>query len=151
MKIFWKKCAVTLIAAVLGSAAFAAEGWGDNYENALKQAKEEKKQVLAIFSGSDWCPPCKYLDANILSKKDFQDEAQKDFVLLFVDFPRRKKLDGAVVKQNAELARKYRINAYPTIKILDAEGKELKSQVGLPKGSKNVKTFLKWLKNASGK
>ena len=49
----------------------APENWLTNYDAALKQAAKEKKAILVLFTGSDWCPPCMQLERKILSHKDF--------------------------------------------------------------------------------
>ena len=41
-------------------------GWTDNFTAAVGKAKAEKKPILALFTGSDWCPPCQQLEKNIL-------------------------------------------------------------------------------------
>ena len=48
-----------------------AEGWVTDYETAAKQAKEEGKDLLLEFTGSDWCPPCKELARTITGKNEF--------------------------------------------------------------------------------
>lgn len=106
-------------------------GWTDNFTAAVGKAKAEKKPILALFTGSDWCPPCQQLEKNILLQPAFKDFAKKHLVTLFLDFPREAKIDDGVKKQNDALAKKFSIEAYPTILILSADGeKELWKQVG---------------------
>ena len=106
-------------------------GWTDNFTAAVGKAKAEKKPVLALFTGSDWCPPCQQLEKNILLQPSFKDFAKKHLVTLFLDFPRNAKLDDGVKKQNDDLAKKFSVEAYPTILILSADGgKELWKEVG---------------------
>ena len=106
-------------------------GWTDNFTAAVGKAKAEKKPILALFTGSDWCPPCQQLEKNILLQPAFKDFAKKHLVTLFLDFPREAKIDDGVKKQNDDLAKKFSVEAYPTILILSADGeKELWKQVG---------------------
>lgn len=106
-------------------------GWTDNFTAAVGKAKAEKKPLLALFTGSDWCPPCQNLEKNILLQPAFRDFAEKHLVLLFLDFPRDAKLDENVKKQNDSLAKKFSVEGYPTVLILSADGqKELWKQVG---------------------
>ena len=105
--------------------------WTDNFTAAVGKAKAEKKPILALFTGSDWCPPCQQLEKNILLQPAFKDFAKKHLVTLFLDFPRDAKIDEAVKKQNDDLAKKFSVEAYPTILLLSADGqKELWKQVG---------------------
>ena len=106
-------------------------GWTDNFTAAVGKAKADKKPILALFTGSDWCPPCQSLEKNILLQPAFKDFAKKHLVTLFLDFPRNAKLDDGVKKQNDSLAKKFSVEAYPTILILSADGeKELWKEVG---------------------
>ena len=77
------------------------------------------------FTGSDWCGYCIRLDKEILSKPQFKDYASKNLVLLEIDFPRRKSQSDAVKKQNEELAQTYQIEGFPTIVVLNGEGKKV--------------------------
>ncbi len=106
-------------------------GWTDNFTAAIGKAKAEKKPVLALFTGSDWCPPCQQLEKNILLQPAFKDFAKQHLVTLFLDYPREAKLDDGVKKQNDDLAKKFSVEAYPTILVLSSDGeKELWKQVG---------------------
>jgi thioredoxin-related protein len=135
MKMNLCKIAAICAAATLTSlAAHAADGWTDNYAKALATAKAENKLVLADFTGSDWCGWCIKLHDDVFSKPEFKEYAAKNLVLLELDFPNKKKLEDAVVKQNAELKTKHGISGYPTLMVFDGEGKELAKWVGYQKG-----------------
>ncbi len=106
-------------------------GWTDNFTAAVGKSKAEKKPILALFTGSDWCPPCQQLEKNILLQPAFKEFAKKHLVTLFLDFPREAKLDESVKKQNDDLAKKFSIEGYPTVMLLSADGqKELWKEVG---------------------
>jgi thioredoxin-related protein len=131
-----KKLGLILIAAFgLAQATFAAEAtWLTDLPKAQSTAKEQKKLVLMDFTGSDWCPPCKALHKNVLTSKEFEDFAKDNLVLVLIDDPHGKKLVDAMTpeqkKANAALRRKYEIQGYPTIIVLDADGKQVKQEVG---------------------
>ena len=99
--------------------------WLTDVPKAQAQAKAEKKLVMLDFTGSDWCGWCKKLNAEVFSKSDFADYAKKNLVLVEVDFPRFKKLSGDQQKANNALQEKYKIEGYPTIIVLDGEGKQV--------------------------
>lgn len=104
--------------------------WVTDLPKALTQAKAENKTVLMDFTGSDWCPPCKALYKNVLSTPEFIDYAKKNLVLVEVDFPRSKPQAEELKKANQVLQEKFKIEGYPTIIVLDSEGKELSKEVG---------------------
>ena len=82
------------------------------------------------FTGSDWCPPCMQLRANVFSKPDFQKEAQKNFVLLELDYPRSKEQSAEVKAANQKLAEQYGVTGFPTVVFADASGKPFGGFVG---------------------
>ena len=51
-------------------------------------------------------------------------------MLVVVDFPNSKPQSDELKKANAALAEKYAIEGYPTLILLDADGKQLKKDVG---------------------
>jgi protein disulfide-isomerase len=126
----------------------SAENWETDLKKAQEKATKEGKPLLLDFTGSDWCHWCIKLHEEVFSKKDFKDWAEKNVVLLKVDFPRKKSSQSAAVKmQNQKLATKYGIRGFPTILFIDAQGKVL-GKSGYLKGgpaawTKNADTLLK--------
>ena len=99
-------------------------GFTDDYDAALTQAKAEKKLVLADFSGSDWCFWCQRLDKEVFSQEAFVSAATNKFVLLMVDRPRDKSVLSEKAKtQNDALIRRYKVQGFPTVLLLDEDGK----------------------------
>ncbi|MDQ6861234.1 MAG: thioredoxin family protein [Verrucomicrobiota bacterium] len=109
---------------LVGSAS-AKPGWLTDYKQAQEQAKNGKKLMLLDFTGSDWCGWCIKLDREVFSKPEFREYADKNLVLLELDFPRGKKLADPERVQNEQLATKYEIQGFPTIIVLDGDGKEV--------------------------
>lgn len=109
----------------LVGSAFAKPGWLTDPKQAQEQAKADKKLVLVDFTGSDWCGWCIKLDREVFSKPEFQEYASKNLVLLEIDFPKGRQLSAAEQTRNSELAQKYAIQGFPTIVVLDGEGKQV--------------------------
>ena len=65
------------------------------------------------------------LDKEVFSQKPFIDYASKSLVLLKVDFPRKTKLQPGVAQQNRKLSETYKVEGFPTVLLLDAEGNVL--------------------------
>ena len=99
--------------------------WTTDLAKAQAQAKKENKLVMLDFTGSDWCGWCIKLNKDVFSTKEFADYASKNLVLVEVDFPRHKELSAEQKKANQTLQEKYKIEGYPTIIVLNAEGKKL--------------------------
>jgi protein disulfide-isomerase len=119
------------LSAALGCAFFlpfsaqADTGWETDLRKAQELAKSSNKLVFLDFTGSDWCGWCIRLDKEILSKPAFKEYANKNLVLVEVDFPRRKSQTEDLKKQNQELAAKYQVGGFPTIVVLNSSGKKV--------------------------
>ena len=112
--------------------------WQPDFETAKKVALEKHELILLNFSGSDWCGPCMLLRKEIFESDVFSKMADTSLVMINVDFPRNKKnqLDEKTSRQNDALADKYNPDGnFPFTLLLDANGKILKSWVGLPNES----------------
>ena len=112
----WIACAAILL---MTGHLIGEEVWQTDFAQAAKRAIDEDKDLLLLFTGSDWCPPCKKLEDEILSKQDFIDEAQRLFVFVILDFPKEKKLPAALAQQNKKLASRYGVEGYPTVIAVD--------------------------------
>jgi thiol:disulfide interchange protein len=97
------------------------EGWSTDLEKALADAKTGNKSVLVEFTGSDWCPPCIAMRKNVFSQKEFVQAASKNFILVELDFPKANK---ALAEKNKPLAEKYKIEGFPTVILINSNGKE---------------------------
>jgi thioredoxin-related protein len=120
---------------VLASTFLVHADWTTDYKGALAQAKSQKKLVLLDFTGSDWCGYCKLLDKEVLTTPSFKDFADKNYVAVTLDFPHGTTLPPAVKQQNDDLAKQFNIGGFPTLIVLDADGKELGREEGYPPGS----------------
>lgn len=103
---------------------FAAD-WQTDYAKALERAKAENKRVLLDFTGSDWCGPCIQLNRRVFSRPEFAAYAEKNLILVEIDYPQGKRQSPELVKQNEKLAKQYGIEekGYPTVVLLDPSGK----------------------------
>jgi protein disulfide-isomerase len=106
----------------LSVAAFAGDGWLTSWDDAVKLSKKTGKPILADFTGSDWCVWCKRLKAEVFDKADFKKWATQNVILLELDFPQTKQQPEALKKRNGELAKKYKIEGFPTVIFFDSKG-----------------------------
>jgi protein disulfide-isomerase len=107
--------------------------WMTDFDAATAKAKADEKPLLVNFTGSDWCGWCIKLDKEVFSKSTFKDYAEENLVLVEIDFPRGKSQSAELKAQNEALAGKYGIRGFPTILLLDADGKVIK-QTGYRRG-----------------
>lgn len=133
------------------SGVVAAAGWQTDYAKALEVAKAENKRVLLDFTGSDWCGPCIQFKKMVFSKPQFLTYAEKNLVLVEVDYPKQKKQSDAMVKQNQRLAKEYGIEekGFPTVVLLDPNRKILREFTGYGGGS--AAEIIDWIEGKTKK
>ncbi len=124
------------IASVNATAAPRAKpiAWGTDAKAAFAASKKTGKPVLAFFTGSDWCGFCIRLKSEVLDKPEFARWAAEHVILLELDFPQNKRLPAALAAQNQRLATQYGVQGYPSVLILDAQGK-VHGQTGYSEGT----------------
>ena len=105
-----------------------AQEWVTDFGKAKEIATQQKKPIIIVFQGSDWCAPCIKLEREVWQTDVFKDYAATHFVMLKADFPKRKKnvLSVKQTEQNNKLAEVYNKNGYfPLVVVLDKDGKIL--------------------------
>lgn len=89
------------------------------YDEAINAAKSENKMVFMDFY-TDWCGPCKMMMRDVFPQKEVGDFMNKNFVCI--------KLNAE--KEGKELAKLYKIDAYPTFIGIDANKNIIFTKVG---------------------
>lgn len=144
-----KKLALCLLTCFTVLQLKAAElAWMTDLPKAQAQAKTEKKLVMLDFTGSDWCGWCIKLNKEVFNTPEFIEYAKKNVVPVEVDFPNKKKQTAELKKANDALQAKYGIKGYPTIVVLNGDGKKV-GQLGYMKGG--PKAFIAELEKLKGK
>jgi thioredoxin 1 len=91
-----------------------------SFQEALKLAKKEKKNIF-LDAYASWCGPCKILKKNVFSQQPVGEFFNKNFINLAIDME-----EG----EGPQLARKYRVQAYPTLLFINENGEVVGSAVG---------------------
>jgi thiol:disulfide interchange protein len=127
--------ALFLLAAPL--LAQAPVRWEHDYQSALKRAKAEKK-IIFMDLWTEWCGPCLHLQKNVFPTAEAKAALAK--VIPFSSLVQKR--DGTPVAEGTKLAETFKLEAFPTMVILDAEGKELRRQVGAFRTGAEFATWL---------
>lgn len=139
------------IALILIAASVSGSEWQTDYEQALAAAKAGNKCILLDFTGSDWCGPCIQMNKVVFSKAAFLTYAEKNLILVEVDYPQHKKLPEKVTKQNERLMHEYGIDnsGFPTVILLNPDGKILGQLEGY--GGERPADVIAWVEKLRGK
>jgi thiol:disulfide interchange protein DsbD len=106
-------------------------GWLEqDLEGALAKAKAEHKVVLVDIY-AEWCAQCKELDEKTWPDATIKQWLAENAVAIRIDTDAKRK----------DLATKLQIRSYPTVLLLDAEGRELRRLLGFEKPA----TMKAWL------
>jgi thioredoxin-related protein len=122
-----KKIAI-LATVILFAVSVQAQNWETNFDAAKRKATEESRNIVLVFSGSDWCIPCMKLEKEIWKSPEFIKDSNEHFVLLRADFPKRKanELSKEQQEANNQLAATYnKQGVFPLVAVLDKSGKIL--------------------------
>ncbi len=104
--------------------------WFTDKEKAQIFATENNLDILMVFAGSDWCRPCMKFKKEILESETFSAFAKKELVILYLDFPSKKKnkLSKERTKHHEVLAEKYNLSGvFPLIIQLNEQFDALKT------------------------
>lgn len=126
-----KPILLTIAAALAALSLNAAElQWHTDLAKAKEKAAAENKQILINFTGSDWCGFCIKLQKEVFSKPEFAEFANKQLVLVELDFPRNKEQSAELKAANKKLQEQYKVSGFPTLILLDSHGKKTGEMVG---------------------
>lgn len=117
---FLKTCFLAMIPVLMTMNVQAQEQkhgltWYNDINKVYELSNKTKKPIFAFFTGSDWCGWCKRLEKNVFDKPGFKEWAEKNVILLELDFPRNKPQPEELVKQNEGLQQFFEVRGYPTI------------------------------------
>lgn len=97
--------------------------WTEDYAAAVKQARAEDKDLLVVFTGTDWIEICQVFHDEILTAPDFLEAASEHFVFVKLEFPRDNRLPRGLAQQNQLLRDAYRVRGFPTVVLTDPDGR----------------------------
>lgn len=129
-----KLCGCILLLASANAKAGAIQ-WLTDLPKAQSKANAEKKSVLLVFHGSDWCPPCVEMQRQLLESPAFEAYAQKALVLVDVDFPQNVKQSDDLKQPNLALKTKFNVgDSLPAIVLLNESGETVFQEAGYESG-----------------
>jgi protein disulfide-isomerase len=107
-----------------------------NFPRSSALAKSTNRPLLLAFLGTDWSISSLKLDREIFDQAEFSDNSNYNFVLCKLHFYQTQERSPEVIRQNEELATKFKVREFPTVVVLSPEGRELGRLGYIPGGVK---------------
>src|SRR5690554_1585582 len=107
-----------------------------SFDEAIQKAKKEKKLIF-LDAYAVWCGPCKMMDRTTFKSEEVGKVFNKNFINIKIDMEKG---------EGPDIARKYQVRAYPTMMLINAEGKVEKRILGAVGDTQllsEVKAFVK--------
>ena len=118
---------ITIAAAFLSALPLLAQGitWHEDLDSALKEAKATHRKVF-VDIWAEWCPPCQRMRKQVFPTPQAQ-AALKKVVAVSVMV---QKNDRTPIPAGVAVDERYGSGAYPTLVIMDEDGKVLRRHIG---------------------
>ncbi len=108
-------------AAALSGDPLPIHGWTTDLAAARRTAAAEGKDVLMLFTGSDWCPACVEMEQKVFAKAP-ASRMEDEFVPVLVDFPNRTPQAASLAARNEALQAAYGVSGFPTVLLTAPDG-----------------------------
>ena len=114
-------CLITSLASYAQGSAKGIKFFTGTFSQALDEARKQHKPVFVDFF-TTWCGPCKRMAREVFTQDSVGAFFNEKFVCLQLD---------AEKKENVDIAKQYKVDAYPTLAFIGNDGKAISVNVGV--------------------
>jgi thioredoxin-related protein len=130
-------CLVCLVAVVRIQPGLSCDVGDDtNFPRSAQLAKSTNRPLLLAFIGTDWSISSLKLDREVFDQAELADNSKYNFLLCKLHFYQTQERSPESVRQNADLATKYKVQKFPTVIVLSPDGREIGRLGYIPGGVK---------------
>jgi protein disulfide-isomerase len=119
-----------------------------NFPRSAALAKSTNRPLLLAFVGTDWSISSLKLDREVFDQAEFADNSNYNFLLCKLHFYQTQERSPETIRQNEDLATKYKVEEFPTVVVLGPDGREIGRLGYIPGG---VKAFAAAVNTIVGK
>jgi thioredoxin-related protein len=130
-------CLVCFVAVVCIQPMLSCDVSDDtNFPRSAQLAKSTKRPLLLAFLGTDWSISSLKLDREVFDQAELADDSKYNFLLCKLHFYQTQERSPEIIRQNDELATKYKVQEFPTVVVLSSDGQEIGRLGYVPGGVK---------------
>lgn len=115
-------------------------------ESLVARSQEESKPLVFLFTGSDWCPPCKLMARSVFSQPEWEAFVREEIIFVVYDFPRSGG-SGPEAVHRGQMAERVGAQAFPTLVVVDAAGAVRDRRAGYQRGG--PEDYIDWIRGRS--
>ena len=142
----WVKWAILAVALYGGMRLLGFDPFGDGSPSleALQAKAEEggKDKIVILLTGTDWCPYCIDLERSVISTEEWKKFAENEVIFQTYLF-------GAVSRPKTgakgDLLKRFEVEGFPTMVVVDTNGKLLGEEVGY--SDESVSYYTEWIRS----
>lgn len=97
--------------------------WHRDYASGLAEAKAEGKDLMVVFTGTDWIEICGTFYDEILGDPAFIEAVSAKFALVKLEYPKDNRLPRGELAEKTVLREAYRVRGFPTVLLTDVAGR----------------------------
>src|ERR1700730_12339367 len=117
-----------------------------DFPKSVALAKKTNRPLLLAFLGTDWSISSLKLDREVFDQAELSDNSKYSFLLCKLHFYQTQERSPEIIRQNDELATKYKVQEFATVVVLSPDGREIGRLGYVPGGPKAfgdaIKTIL---------
>jgi thioredoxin-related protein len=130
-------CLVCFVAVVCIQPMLSCDVSDDtNFPRSAELAKSTNRPLLLAFLGTDWSISSLKLDREVFDQAELSDNSKYSFLLCKLHFYQTQERSPEIIRQNGELATKYKVQEFPTVVVLTPDGREIGRLGYIPGGVK---------------
>lgn len=140
--------AIALVALTLAGCAKPQTTWITDLDEAKTAAEKSKKDLLVVFTGSDWNDPSKELIATVFTDEFFK-KGSKKYVLCNIDVVQDETLmDPSLIEKNYAVAMSYGVQGLPFFVLQTSTGEIFASGATPDPATEDFLTYLESFKES---
>jgi thiol:disulfide interchange protein len=113
-------------------------GWADGMPAGQQLAREADRPMVVLFTAG-WCPPCRALKKDVLTKDPVREALAAGFVPVQIDLT-----DQSANNPNMQVAQRYGVSGIPAVIAMTPDGQPIDTYAG-----NTVASFTDWLDRVS--